>query len=301
MGVVVLVGGLSWLAASRADRKGPPVASVTITATRILAFGDSGDGSAAQRKIAELMDREQFDAIVHTGDIAYPRGSATDIDKFFDDIYSDRIKSHLHPSVGNHEYMTDNAQPYLDYFHPPKMALNQADQGRYYSLDVKNVHLVSLDSNRPLDEAGADRSDDMVDWLEQDLAKVGADKKVIVFFHHPAFSDGPHGIDSRVQEKLVPVFDKYHVALVLNGHDHNYLRSCRINVALSRDACSESGTVYIVTGGGGASLYKNPDRHWFARASESRHNFVRVLVELDGKITVEAVGDDGQVFDQAEL
>ena len=47
----------------------------------------------------------------------------------------------------------------------------------------------------------------------------------IVYLHRPIWSQGLHGSDELgVNEALVELFDRHHVALVLSGHDHNYER-----------------------------------------------------------------------------
>src|SRR6185436_20506657 len=100
-------GGWTVWTASRGDASQPVATpSGSVGETRIIAFGDSGDGSAAQKRMAALMDKEPFDAVIHTGDVVYPRGGAEQLRDRFDLIYSARIKDHLYPSLGNHDYLT---------------------------------------------------------------------------------------------------------------------------------------------------------------------------------------------------
>lgn len=41
-------------------------------------------------------------------------------------------------------------------------------------------------------------------------------------FHHPLYSSGErHGSNLRLREVLEPLFLKYNVSVVLNGHDHS--------------------------------------------------------------------------------
>jgi len=47
-----------------------------------------------------------------------------------------------------------------------------------------------------------------------------------------------------VREALTPLFERYGVDIVFNGHHHNYQRSL------------VHGVTYIVTGGGGAPIYR---------------------------------------------
>ena len=43
-------------------------------------------------------------------------------------------------------------------------------------------------------------------------------------FHQPAWSCGLHGSTPDVDRLWVPVLERHHTALVLNGHDHDYER-----------------------------------------------------------------------------
>ena len=58
-----------------------------------------------------------------------------------------------------------------------------------------------------------------------------------------------HGSDLRLREVLEPLFLKYNVSVVLNGHDHFYER-----------VKPQKGIVYFVVGSGGQLAKGNIDR-----------------------------------------
>jgi acid phosphatase len=90
----------------------------------------------------------------------------------------------------------------------------------------------------------------------------------------------------------VPIFERYRVALVLNGHDHNYQRYT-----------SRRDVTYIVTGGGGAALYpvRSDCRETPARAAAARrHHFTAVQIAGDS-MTVTAVAAGGAVLDRTVI
>lgn len=268
--------------------------------TYILAFGDSGTGKDEQIELARLMDDETFDAVIHTGDVVYPEGTKDQINQYFDAIYSEKIKSVFYPSPGNHDYRTDNLSPYLEYFDLPQQALIPQDMERYYSFDIGKLHMIALDSNLPLDEANEERSDDMIDWLKKDLVSVPAGHYIIAYFHHPAFPGNTnYGSDERVLEKIVPLLDAYKVPLVLNGHNHNYSRTCKIAFTKSGQDCVEDGTVYITTGGGGNTLYGfNEPRPAYIEKQVSAFHYLKItLNEASDDLTVQAIGLDQTVLD----
>ena len=98
--------------------------------------------------------------------------------------------------------------------------------GGYYSFDYENIHFTVLDTNV------FERSDEaetaaQLAWVEQDLASTTKPWK-IVMMHIGAYSTGDHSNDSstlRIRDMLPPIFAKYKVDLVLQGHDHVYSRT----------------------------------------------------------------------------
>jgi hypothetical protein len=113
-----------------------------------------------------------------------------------------------------------------------------------------------------------------------------------VVFHQPAWSCSSHDSDREVDRLWVPVLEGHRVALVLNGHDHNYQRFV-----------SPGGVTYVVTGGGGRQLYPvdgcakgAPERV----AEVVRHHFTAVEVR-DGSLAVTAVADDDTVIDRTVI
>lgn len=235
-----------------------------------IAFGDSGSGSAEQEALADLMVWERVDLAIHTGDVAYPCGSAERYSAYFSQIYDSRLAARVYPSPGNHDYQCDGLDSYLEFFSLP----------RYYSFDAGGVHFVSLDSNR-IDA-------EQTEWLEADLSAAGPEIRV-VFFHHPPFSSGSvHGGNGTVEERFVPLFERYGVDLVFSGHEHNYER------------LEVDGITYIVTGGGGKSVYQFGPPDPGSRARLADYHYVRVAIDGCEAATA-AVRRDGTEFDPASI
>lgn len=121
-----------------------------------------------------------------------------------------------------------------------------------YAFGYANTFFIAFDSNIP---------DDSVQyaWVSKQLD--GLDRKrfpnIVLFFHHPAFSSGPHGgatIESQaasIRARWMPLFRKHHVRLLLTGHEHLYEHW----VERYTDATGEHRLDQIVSGGGGAPLY----------------------------------------------
>ncbi len=101
-----------------------------------------------------------------------------------------------------------------------------ASTGGYYSFDYENLHMTVLDSNC-FEDGDEETITKQVEWLEQDLANTTKQWKVVMM-HIGAYSTGDHSNDAsaiRIRNMLPPIFAKYKVDLVLQGHDHVYTRT----------------------------------------------------------------------------
>jgi acid phosphatase type 7 len=245
-------------------------------------IGDSGIGSTAQQQVADRLVALDPDFVLHTGDVVYPKGQADGYDPFFFLPYQTLLKrAPMFPTLGNHDYGTARGQPYLDAFYLPHN--NPADSEKYYSFDWGSAHFTALDFNDGPSPA-------QLDWLQADLSAVDKPWK-FVFYHQAIYSSGPHGDEAYIIGKravLAPIFEAHQVDVVFNGHDHDYERTQSIN-----------GVVYIVSGGGGASLYKVNPQSFSAYAETTHHT---VFVSINGcALNLQAVKPDGTVFDTLAL
>ncbi|MBI5566807.1 MAG: metallophosphoesterase [Chloroflexi bacterium] len=251
-------------------------------AFRFGVIGDTGIGSTAQQQVADRLVALAPDFVLHTGDVIYPTGQAAGYDPFFFQIYQTLLRrAPMFLTLGNHDYGTAGGQPYLDAFYLPHN--NPANSERYYSFDWGSAHFTALDFNDGPSPA-------QLDWLQADLAATDQPWKFVVY-HQAIYSSGPHGSEPYIISKravLAPIFEAHHVDIVFNGHDHDYERTQSIN-----------GVIYIVSGGGGASLYNITPQTFSAYAETAHH---AVVVDVDGcALSLQAVKPDGTIFDTLTL
>lgn len=230
------------------------------------------------------------DAVVLTlGDSTYPAGRPGE----FTDCYAPtwgRFKARTYPSPGNHEYYTPQAAGYYAYFG------NTAGPGRrgYYSFNVGSWHVVSLNSNLKPDEHQAQLA-----WLQADLAQNKA-HCTLAYWHHPMFSSGGHGSDSRM-EAAWRILYAANADLVLASHDHNYERFSPKDADGQHD--EQRGMRQFVVGTGGAKLTPLRLRKFGSEASDnSTHGVLKLVLKDAGyewnflPVEKEAFGDSGMAL-----
>ncbi len=275
-----------------------------LTASRapftFLVVGDTGEGTNEQRQLAARLAKDPASLLLHVGDVVYPAGELSGFENLYFAFYRDMMaKVPSFPCPGNHDYETKQAAPYLSVHSPPASNVPAADRGRYYSFDWGDVHFISLDSNTPLQRAAAGMGP-MLDWLDKDLQSTRKFWR-IVFFHHPPYPISDHINDPLcilAREKIVPILERYRATLVINGHEHLYERTKSLRNGTVVDA--NSGTQYLVSGGGGASLFHNVRRPEFLATATDASHYLRC--EVTGtRLTVRAIGLDGKDLDSIEL
>ncbi len=264
-------------------------ATVTATATlRFAVIGDYGSGSQNEADVANLVSSWAPDFIITTGDNNYPSGSAATIDDNIGQFYHAFISPYLgtygdgaednrfFPSLGNHDWVSSGAQPYLDYFTLP-------GNERYYDFVWGPVHFFALDSDSH-EPDGVGSSSIQAAWLASRLAASNAPWK-IVYMHHPPYSSGEHG---NIQWMQWP-FQAWGATAVLSGHDHTYER------------IELNGFPYFINGLGGKSKY---NFHTPVPGSQVRYNqdYGAMLVEAtEDRLTFQFINRQGEIIDQYQL
>jgi hypothetical protein len=153
-----------------------------------------------------------------------------------------RFFDRIHPTPGNHDYLTPGARGYYDYF---GARAGERDQG-YYSYDIGDWHIVVLNATCWA-VGGCERGSEQETWLRQDLAASSALCQA-AYWHEPkpAFGDG-----ATYNAFWQALYD-YGVELVLNGHNHSYRRYVPFDPLGQRDP--ERGVRQFVVGTGGSTV-----------------------------------------------
>jgi len=119
-----------------------------------------------------------------------------------------------------------------------------------YFLDYQGVRFVALDVNAFANESfepGARKSiqEKELAWLEKVLGE-NRNRWTIVVQHQTIYSVAKEREYSEMRAALVPIYEKHHVDLVLQGHDHAYARTHKISGGRVV-AASAPGVIYVIS------------------------------------------------------
>jgi len=253
---------------------------------RFILYGDTRSNATAHAATVNAMRREAADFVMHTGDLVAD-GRREGLWQEFFEIERDLLRQTLFvPIVGNHELrapMREGVANFRKYVHcDPDSPNPELD----YVVRYGNVRLILSNAYENWSE-GPMRS-----WLEQQLAQArreGPDDFLLVVMHWGMHSSGPHGPNNRMRRTgMAELFRRHGVDLVVAGHDHIYERGV------------ENGLRYLVTGGGGAGLYRRERRLPYTESFVAAHHYVRVDAE-PGHLDFTAVRADGSVIDRFRI
>jgi len=252
---------------------------------RFAVFGDSGKGTQGQFDVARQVQSFEPDMLLHTGDVIYDYGEASNYDPRFFVPYRDIARrAPFFMSIGNHDILSGFGDPYVDAFVLPR---NTRDNGeKYYSFDYGNARFISLDTAIGFILPGGGQHI----WLIDELNRPRPDW-LFVFFHFAPYSTGDHGSSQTLRYLVSPLFEQAGVDVVFTGHDHHFERSKPVKDFVRNGP----GTVYYVTGGGGSTRSVSGNAAWSA-ASEASLHFLGC--EITGRtLRVDAIRDDGSTID----
>jgi hypothetical protein len=234
------------------------------------------------------------------------------------------------PTPGNHEYPreADGVTRSLSRHWRPQFALPTGGpagmEETVYAIDFQGTRIISLNSSENLEPQN--------EWIEKTLSD-NPNRWTVVTFHHPVYSTKKERDNPGLRASWKPIFDKYRVDLVLNGHDHSYARTGfavpndiagiagfassspqnsgngstalkdvlnTVNVPTGVTAQSrEGGTVYVVSVSG-PKMYEVDRQPYMQRAGQGIQ--IYQIIHVDGdRMKYEARTATGELYDAFTL
>lgn len=245
---------------------------------RVLAFGDFGNGSEAQKSTAGVIagyHRERrLDLAITLGDNFYDRGMESPSDPrwetWFEQLYSP-LGITFYGALGNHDWGHPDS-PAAEILYSSKSKAWQMPAS-YYTFTAGPVQFFALDTQ------SVALTDKQLQWLDRAITSSQARWK-IVYGHHPIYSGGAYEDRPDLITRLLPLL-RNRVDAIFAGHDHN-LQVLK----------PEAGVRFYIAGGGGAGLYdlRPYERSIFA----SRSNGFAVIDADNDQLVVSLVDSSGK-------
>lgn len=208
----------------------------------------------------------------------------------------------LMPATGNHE---DEGAVITENFVIPNIPEQELDSGVYYSYDYNGVHFTVLNTN---DDEGDKLGDAQLDWMINDIKSSDAKWKIVVL-HKALYSNGSHYDDGEVEgirSQLSALLPYLGVDMVLQGHDHVYMRTDVLNanavVPVKTGTKTyngheyltkydPNGTIYSICGTSGVKIYHTKD----AAATDEKFPRAEVLADVENSMFT-AITVDGDTL-----
>ncbi|MFP4502744.1 MAG: fibronectin type III domain-containing protein [Candidatus Hydrogenedentota bacterium] len=226
---------------------------------------------------------------VMAGDLVNKGNDRDDWDSFFANAAGIYDRRQLLPAIGNHECQGDEGPwMYLSIFDLPENGPVDIPEERAYAVSYSNALFLVLDSNMPAHR--------QTDWIEEQLSNTDATWKFVVY-HHPAYSSGPSRNNPLIRRYWGELFEKYHVDLALQGHDHAYLRTYPMRDEERVDSPAE-GTIYIVSVAG-TKMYDQGDFDYTEVGFTNVSTYQVLDITIDGdKLVYKAYDNEGAIRDE---
>src|SRR5215204_4456847 len=270
----------------------------------IIAVADVGCSLRAQENIKniEKLDPELF---LVSGDLSYEKTP----DCWFNMTKSLDSKTKI--AIGNHDdnkgkkekkdkdttTIDEKKEPLLKRF--PLVGLNNLFEQNSIDIEIPALDKF-LKSNTKVPALKVDN--EQYQFVLEDLEKTSQNKDIdwiFVMFHKPMYSPLSKQFEEYIiRDKYQPIFDKYGVDLVIQGHNHIYSRTLPLSLNkldISKPIVDQSsstsnnniftnpnGTIFLVVGVGGDELHRIENVPYYV-ANQYNKGFGFVDLKINGK------------------
>lgn len=268
------------------------------------------------RAVLDAARAANISALLVGGDLSYADGDVAVWDTWLNFIEPYTSDIPIITARGNHEarcvsrtipgfgdcYTDESA--YLKHFSLPYEEL-------YYATQWGPLRIIVVDTEAYYHRDDAIYNVRNIDPDEQlaflaDALQAPQDMWTVVMMHRPLYSsNGGHGSELGARAHMEPALIAGGADLVMAGHEHAYERTWPVAAGqaaiTSGDTFAGEAPIYVVSGGGGQSLYTSwqPTPGWSA-AREAAFHFT--LIEADATtLTVTALTPDGREIDRFSI
>jgi predicted phosphodiesterase len=190
---------------------------------------------------------------------------------------------------GNHDSQDGlGAWMYKEMFSYPDQAPSPSMAEMTYSFSYQNAFFLMIDATLPIEEQS--------EWIKDQLANSNSDWK-FAMFHFPPYNSIEFYED--IIAEWGPIFDQYHVDMVMSGHSHYYLRTKPLNAGKVVESPAE-GTIYLMSIGTTGKNKEMKEAPYAALQFGGEHLYQHV--EIQGKtLTYTSFDLEGRARDQLTI
>jgi len=269
--------------------------------THIVAAGDWGCSKNTEKtvKLAQSMNPQLLLAL---GDYSYEKTATCWLNLI------KPVESITKINFGNHEDSDSLLNSYLSHFSLTK---------QFYSYDIQNVHVLTMST-----EEKFETDSEQYSFVLNDLRNAANNpdiKWIIVNMHYPFYAspntckESDCAGNEEYREIYHPLFDKYGVDLVLQGHVHNYQRSYPLNFnqessskplvtsTSKADYQNPNGVIFAIVGTGGVNFHGlSGSAPFMAYQQDSKFGILDMHFS-DNKLDAKFVTNDGSTLDHFSM
>jgi hypothetical protein len=282
----------------------PPFLQKVLAAssTHIDAAGDWGCSGNTEKTVNNVKNMNPG-LLLALGDYSYEKTSTCWLDLI------KPVDSITKINFGNHEGEGNNlSNSYLNHFGLSK---------QYYSFDINNIHVLTMATEQKFDT-----NSEQYNFVVQDLRKAANNpdiKWIIVTMHYPFYSSpntcGESDCAGNKESRDIfhPLFDKYGVDLVLQGHVHNYQRSYPLKFnqesspepivtsTAKTDYKNPNSVIFAIVGTGGVNLHGlSGSAPFMAYQQDSKFGILDMHVS-DNQLDAKFVSNNGATLDHFSI
>ncbi len=246
----------------------------------LVAVGDWSCDKEAKTTTDDIINTNP-ELVIALGDLSYSKTGNCWLDMVHP------LTNKLKIAFGNHDVAEGNPQAlaiqYQKFF---------GLQSTFYSFNQGSIHFLIMNSEFPFDTNSKQYS-----FVTSDLSKAASDgnnKWIVVAFHSPMYTSKSHHLAlTDLREIYHPLFDKYGVDLVLQGHNHNYQRSFPLEFNSKNPDSpiisdsnintyhNPNGEIYVIAGTAGKELYPLINKESFISNQFEGYGFLEIKVSKD--------------------
>ena len=267
---------------------------------KFIYFGDAQNDvkSMWSRVVREAYRKlPEVDFMLHAGDLINFPNRDVEWGEWF---HAGGFVNGMVPSImtpGNHEYFRGRlSRHWKPQFNLPRNGPSGLEE-TCYQINYPDLKVISLNAERigRLDSAGNTQAS----WLDSILTH-DPRKWTAVTMHYPVFSAREDRDNFELRALIKPIFDKHHVDIVLQGHDHAYGRGFVKNTNSGANIREQRyGTMYVVSISG-PKMYEISNKPWMSRRAGSTQLFQIISIK-GNKLFYEAYTAMGELYDAFDL